>query len=260
MRNFRRYGKPPYKIAVIHGGPGAAGEMAPVARKLSKRNGVLEPLQTKDSINGQVEELKKVLEEYGSPPVVLIGWSWGAWLALIFAAKYPESVEKLILVSSGPFEEKYAELVMNTRLERLSVVEKEELYNLNNSLNDPRYKNKDQLFTRFGEISDKTDTFSALDDTLPEVSVNYNIYKKVWREAEELRQRGKLLQEAKLVRCPVLAIHGVYDPHPSDGVRLLSEYVRNFRIILLDKCGHAPWKERFAHGYFYEILKSELSD
>ena len=42
----RLYGKAPYRVAVVHGGPGAAGEMAPVARRLGAACGVLEPLQT----------------------------------------------------------------------------------------------------------------------------------------------------------------------------------------------------------------------
>ena len=32
MKNLRKYGKPPFNVAVIHGGPGVPGEMAPVAR------------------------------------------------------------------------------------------------------------------------------------------------------------------------------------------------------------------------------------
>ena len=46
MKNPRLYGSAPFNIAVIHGGPGAPGEMAPVARELSSLRGVLEPLQT----------------------------------------------------------------------------------------------------------------------------------------------------------------------------------------------------------------------
>ncbi len=45
MHNLIKYGTPPYQIAVIHGGPGAAGEMTPVAQELSIDYGVLEPLQ-----------------------------------------------------------------------------------------------------------------------------------------------------------------------------------------------------------------------
>lgn len=53
MKNLRTYGKAPLTSAVIHGGPGAAGEMAPVAR------------ETATSLEGQIDELKMVLEENG---------------------------------------------------------------------------------------------------------------------------------------------------------------------------------------------------
>ncbi len=58
MKNLRIYGKAPYNVAVIHGGPGAPGEMAPVSRELASGWGVLEPLQTAESLEGQIEELK----------------------------------------------------------------------------------------------------------------------------------------------------------------------------------------------------------
>ncbi len=104
MNNLRRYGKAPFGVAVIHGGPGAAGEMALMARELSKQWGVLEPLQTANSVKGQVEELKTILTESADVPVTLIGFSWGAWLSFIVTASYPSLVSKLILIGSGPFE------------------------------------------------------------------------------------------------------------------------------------------------------------
>ena len=105
MKNkLRTYGKPPFNVTVIHGGPGTAGGMAPLARELALRHGVLEPLQTASTIAGQVEELKELLEESANLPVTLVGHSWGAWLGYIFAARHPGLVKKLILVSSGGFE------------------------------------------------------------------------------------------------------------------------------------------------------------
>jgi pimeloyl-ACP methyl ester carboxylesterase len=106
MKNLRKYGRPPFSTAVIHGGPGAPGEMAAVARQLASSRGVLEPLQTATSLEGQVEELQTVLEKNADLPVALIGFSWGAWLSFIVAANYPTMIEKLILVGSGPYEEK----------------------------------------------------------------------------------------------------------------------------------------------------------
>ena len=72
MKNLRKYGQPSYNVVVIHGGPGASGEMAPVAKKLSKTHGVLEPLQTMNTIIGQVQELFSVLKEKADFPVTLI--------------------------------------------------------------------------------------------------------------------------------------------------------------------------------------------
>ena len=72
MKNLRKYGKAPFNIAVIHGGPGVPGEMAPVARQLSTNWGILEPLQTAISLEGQVQELKSVPEENGSLPITIL--------------------------------------------------------------------------------------------------------------------------------------------------------------------------------------------
>ncbi len=116
MKNLRTYGKAPFQVAVIHGGPGAAGEMAPVALELSADVGVLEPLQTASTLAGQIEELKTVLENNAALPVSLIGFSWGAWLSYLVTARYPDLIKKLILVGSACFEEAYAAQISETRL------------------------------------------------------------------------------------------------------------------------------------------------
>ena len=107
MIKSRTYGSPPFKIAVIHGGSRRTGYMAPVAKELSKNFGIIEPMQTEDSIVGQVEELYSILYEQAQMPITLIGHSWGGFLSLIFTSMYPELVSKLILISCGPFEDKY---------------------------------------------------------------------------------------------------------------------------------------------------------
>ena len=81
MRSMRKWGHGPYSLAVIHGGPGAPGEVAPVARELSALSGVLEPFQTATTLDGQVQELRSILEEESETPVTLVGFSWGAFLS-----------------------------------------------------------------------------------------------------------------------------------------------------------------------------------
>jgi pimeloyl-ACP methyl ester carboxylesterase len=57
------------------------------------------------------------------------------------------------------------------------------------------------------------------------------------------------------------AIHGEYDPHPIDGVKLsLQNKFKDFIMYTLRKCGHSPWKEKHAYQEFYEILRKELEE
>jgi pimeloyl-ACP methyl ester carboxylesterase len=78
-------------------------------------------------------------------------------------------------------------------------------------------------------------------------------------DAVELRRSGELLKLGRQIQCPVVAIHGDYDPHPHEGIKKpLSTVLGNFRFILLKNCGHMPWIEKEAKGAFYEILKEEL--
>jgi pimeloyl-ACP methyl ester carboxylesterase len=259
MKNLRIYGKAPFNVAVIHGGPGVAGEMAPVARELSSSWGVLEPLQTKSSLEGQIEELKTILEKNGDLPVFLIGFSWGAWLSFIFTANYPAMVKKLILIGSGPFEEKYADTIQETRLNRLNKKERTEVISLIEILDDSMAKDKKTAFARFGALFSKADAYDPILQECDVTDCDVNIFQNVWQEASELRRSGKLLQLGKYIKCPVVAIHGDYDPHPAEGVQKpLSAILKSFRFIGLENCGHKPWIERQARDEFYRILKKEL--
>ncbi|HUO57789.1 MAG TPA: alpha/beta hydrolase [bacterium] len=251
--DLRTYGQSPFTAAVLHGGPGATGEVAPLARELSAERGVLEPLQTADSVEGQVAELKRTLEEHGHLPVAVIGYSWGAWLGYLLAARYPSLVRKLILVSSGPFEEKYATQIMETRLHRLRPAEKKDVKLLMGNLDKPG------ALETLGRFFLQTDVYDPLPMMGEDVEVRPDIYNKVWPEAAALRKSGKLAEAGKGIQCPVVAIHGDHDPHPAEGVRKpLSATLKDFKFILLDKCGHIPWQERQARDEFLRILNREL--
>ena len=249
----------PFDVAVLHGGPGAPGGMAPVARELSSLRGVPEPLQTKSSLEGQVQELRAILDENADLPVILIGWSWGAWLGFIFAARYPSFVGKLILIGSGPFEETYAQHILETRLSRLSEAERAEVLALVESLESPTVGGQPAILARFGTLMSKADTYDPLPHQSDGLEVQGEVYQHVWREAAELRSSGRLLALGGEIQCPVVAIHGDYDPHPFEGVRdPLSRILRDFRFILLENCGHEPWFERAAREEIYRTLKDEL--
>jgi pimeloyl-ACP methyl ester carboxylesterase len=259
MINYRKHGTPPYQIAVIHGGPGGAGEMAPVADHLSKKCSVLEPLQRALSFMGQVEELKMVLEAHGQLPVTLIAHSYGCFLSFVLASLYPSLVKKLILVCSGVFEEPYATNIMSTRLKRMKETDRQKMEALEKQFEDPQITNKNKLISQMEELDFRADSYDPLPFDTKYVEPSYEIYEKVWPEVHSLRISGKLLDYGKHIQCPVVAIHGDYDPRPAEGVQVpLSHTLKDFRFILLEKCGHYPWFEKQAKDRFYEILEREL--
>ncbi|MEA1958361.1 MAG: alpha/beta hydrolase [Chloroflexota bacterium] len=259
MKNLRKYGTPPFSVAVIHGGPGAPGQMAPVARELAKDRGVLEPLQTAATLDGQVAELRDIIEKHGSPPVILIGSSWGVMLGYIFAARYPSLVGKLIMVGSAVFDNSYAAGIQKTRLSRLDDESKREVYSLVKELNNDAVDDKDGLLKRLGELFTGADAYDPITLDTEVIEVRFDIHDGVWRDALNLRRSGELLSLGKQIECPVIAIHGDYDPHPSDGVeKPLSIVLKDFQFILLERCGHLPWIERHARERFYEVVRGEL--
>jgi pimeloyl-ACP methyl ester carboxylesterase len=259
MMNLRKYGNHPFKVAVIHGGPGAPGEMAPVARELAKARGVLEPLQTALTIDGEVEELRQALVENGALPAILVGYSWGAWLSFILTSRYPTLVAKLILVGSPPFTQEYALEIDRTRFERLNSSEREETQALKAELDNPGHAgDKNVLMSSVGQLFSRADSFDLLPHT-SEAECRWDIFSAVWPQAAALRRNGTLLEMVKNIKCPVVAIHGDYDPHPAEGVRIpIGGVLRDFRFILLEKCGHVPWFERQAKDSFYAILRKEI--
>jgi len=263
MENVRVYGIGPFRMAVVHGGPGAGGEMAPVARELASSWSVLEPIQTATTLEGQVDELRTVLVSKGNIPVIVIGYSWGAWLGFMLAAKHPTVVKKLILVGSGPYETKYVSVLQETRLGRLTEKERAEFQLLIHHLNDAGAENKDAQLARLGALAAKADNYDPIVDEEKGADLTGprgDIFQGVWASAAKMRETGELLELAEDIRCPVVAIHGDYDPHPAEGVKVpLSGVLKDFRFILIEKCGHTPWIERQGREKFYRILREEVA-
>jgi pimeloyl-ACP methyl ester carboxylesterase len=260
---LRHYGAPPYRVAALHGGPGAPGSLASVARRLAARRGVLEPLQLAPSVAGQLDELDALLAAGNAvEPVTVVGHSWGAVLGYLFAAHQPDRVRRLILVASAPFDEASGEATLATRLARLDADDRQAAETARAVLADGGSSSParaaamaevDRLFGRVDSWGPVTLDVGALTD-------RPDIYDAVWREVRAMRVSGELVALGTRIRCPVFGIHGEYDPHPADGVRRpLEAVLADFRWVELAHCGHTPWLEREAAEPFYTLVEAELA-
>jgi pimeloyl-ACP methyl ester carboxylesterase len=259
VKNFRTWGKPPYKVAVVHGGPGAPGSVTPVARELAKFMDVLEPLQTKDSVEGQIEELRDVLEKYADLPAVLIGHSWGATLSYMTTAGYPTLVKKLILIGTPPLEAKNRLDLTSIWLDRLSEEERVEFASLENFVWDGAAEDKSVSMGRLFRLIAKGDSYDQIPskDEVLEYQLEINV--SIFRDLGKLQMSVDIVELGRGIACPVVAIHGDYDPRPAEAAKEpLSRVIKDFRFILLEKCGHYPWMERHARDEFFKVLRREI--
>jgi pimeloyl-ACP methyl ester carboxylesterase len=213
-------------------------------------------------VQGQVEELHCTLAEHSSRPVTLIGHSWGAWLSILLAAQYPADVRRLILVGSGPLLADFVPLIEANRRRHLDAQEWVEYRSLCEQLSQVGRDIPASALARLGALGSKSDSYDPVELAEPQGpgADQAEIYRGVWPAAARLRGSGALLAQAARIACPVLAIHGEQDPHPAVGVQEpLAARLADFRMLLLPRCGHEPWRERHASEPFYLLLEQELA-
>lgn len=248
----RLYGDAPYKVVLVHGGPGAIGSLRGFAKELSEtaKTGVVEAMQSKYSITELIEELYEQMKEHCSEAVTLAGHSWGAWLVALFAEKYPELVENIILVGCAPLEDKYVSQIGDRRLENLSGEECAIYERLINN------KATDEDMKKIPLVLQKSDNYCLQDSELHKADkADSEMHNTIWSEAAALRTNGRILDAFRGIPCKIYLIQGAADPHPADGVIIpLQEIGVACEAYVLDKCGHSPFMEKYAKKEFYKIL------
>jgi pimeloyl-ACP methyl ester carboxylesterase len=139
----RAYGLPGRTVLVLHGGPGAPGYMAPVARGLSAAFRVLEPLQrgrgrTPLTVDRHVTDLHQLVAWLGpGARPAMVGSSWGAMLALAYAARHPDHAGPLVLVGCGTFDRKSRARMREILDERQDAALRQRLEGLPQEFPDP---------------------------------------------------------------------------------------------------------------------------
>ena len=192
--------------------------------------------------------------------MTLIGHSYGSWLSVMVAARSPHLVAKLVLVSSGAFTADGAADIELERRSRLGEEERLESERLGSAFESATAQEREMIWLKYGELCIKSDSYAPVDAPNEVLPGGAAIFRAVWPEVAILRDSGQLLKMAERVVCPVVAIHGDYDPQPVTGVaQPLERTVKDFHYVVLENCGHTPWIEHGAQAEFYAVLAHELS-
>lgn len=184
----------------------------------------------------------------------LLGSSWGAMLALAYAAEYPASAGRLVLVGCGTFDREARNRLRATLNQRMAGLQ-ERLDSLPEEFPDP-----DQRLRAMGDLVLPVYSYElgTVDQDTEEVDAR--AHEETWQDMLRLQDEGVYPAAFAAIDSPVLMVHGSVDPHPGRMICSgLRPYLPQLEYCELRRCGHYPWLEKFAADEFFEVVSQWLA-
>jgi len=239
-------------LVCCHGGPGLWDYLEPLAKLLSDRFTVIRFDQRgcgrssgagPFTIAQAVDDLDQVRTAFGINRWAVLGHSWGAELALRYAARHPRRTKAVVYIagvgSGNGFRDKYI-----TERDRRLGDDKSMWQELGARSRTPAEEHVWCLMQwrpDFSPSSDTTAHAEALWSTRPPgVVVNTQANRELWAD----RESEDLLELARTATPPVEMIFGADDPRPWTAVDSLHAALPNVHRTVLVGAGHAPWAEQ----------------
>lgn len=264
VMSVREYGASGPWVVLLHGGPGAAGYMAPLARRLADSFRVLEPLQRPSggeplTVAVHVADLDGLLERRCGDtlaPPALVGHSWGAMLALAYAAAHPRRVGSLVLIGCGTFDPTARDRLRTTVEERMDDELKRQVERLPEEFPEPN-----ERLRHLGNLLLSLYSYDLVVSELDVEVCDARAYSETWQDMLRLQEAKMYPSAFTAIDVAVLMLHGTVDPHPG---RLTYATLRPFLPQLEYKewkrCGHYPWLENGVRDEFFAVLRHWLSE
>jgi len=259
--DVRTYGNAGPPAFVLHGGPGAAGYMAPVCRELSDAFAVFEPLQrlsgdVRLTVAQHVTDLRNVIERYAEGGVVtLVGHSWGAMLALALTAEYPGLVRGLVLIGCGTFDIASRRILEATVDQRMTPAIRLRLRRLTCTITD-----SDVRMCVTGQLLEAVYSYELEPHTDETEYHDSQGHRESWQDMLRLQREEVYPARFSRIGVPALMVHGAEDPHPGDAIYAsLRGVMPQLEYVELARCGHYPWWERHAKEAFFAVLRDWLA-
>src|SRR5262245_725665 len=259
MLQLREYGHAGPHVIVLHGGPGASGHMAPVAAELAGSYRVVEPFQRgrgaeRLTVARHVADLHELISVCsGRCPPVLLGASWGAMLALAYAATHPHGAGPLILVGCGTFD-----LVARTELQK--TISERMTDEIRARLKCADQLDEDERLRASVEAMMPIYSCDLLASPHEDDKIDARAHHETWDDMLRLQAEGIYPAAFGAIKGPILMVHGTFDSLPG---RLISEGLRQYLPQLeyreLARCGHYPWLERVAADKFFFLVREWLA-
>ena len=261
----RRYGNSGPLVLVLHGGPAAVGDVAPVAKGLSESFRAVEPWQRGSggpplTVARHIADLHELAVDLGGDsPVAIVGHSWGAMLALCYAAEHPSKAGPIVLVGCGTFDQSSRSTMQAIIEERMDDDVRDRIHRLSIETTDPaeRFIQAFKL-TRHVFDYDPIGPYADKEESEP---FDLKAHDETWTDMRRLQDDGTYPNAFAAIESPVLMVHGQYDPHPGKMIRdSLLPIIPQLEYREFERCGHSPWVEKSSRELFFSGICEWLEE
>lgn len=259
-------------ILVLHGGPGMFHDyLVPHFEKLAKDYQIIFydqrgcgrtefPIDTTTiTTDFFVEDLEAIRNHLKIEKLNLAGHSWGSALAINYGKKYPDHLNKLILISPAPSNSAYFDQMFKNMQNKRADKDTKELVKLMSSRD---FEKRDpNTFVKAISLGDKVnlvkqETVTELYKPMTFTEANANNLLLVNSIMEKNFFEYDITEGIKVIQCPSLIIIGDLDNVPFASNQILQESL-NARIEVLKPACHYPFFE--TPKEFNNAVKSFIS-
>ncbi len=201
--------------------------------------------ETSISISLTLKDFEQIRKKIGVDKWDVLGFSYGGFVASLYAHYYPQSTSSLILLGSMGLNTSGFGHFLDNITSRMQAVDHKKF----DFWNDPKRKKKypkhslvERIKARMpGYFYDREKSLFVT-ETMKDSDFNFEMGQWIW---SDIKKRGlDLSQKDPKFKGSVLILHGRQDPLGESKAQTLSRYYKDSKLVFVEKAGHYSWIEQ----------------
>jgi len=195
-----------------------------------------------------VDDLDALRACWGYEAWTVIGHSWGATLALLYAIRYPERTERLVYMSGTGIDPAWHQEYRRNREAKLLPADRERLRIFSEQRLTATGEELERIEAEASCLLGRTELYDVR--RLSDVSrydrfpINYSLNSALCAEMKQIEDAGYLSSQIARVRTPTLVLDGEGDPRPRWARAQLAALIPTSIHTTIAGAGHEPWIEQ----------------
>lgn len=243
-------------LALLHGGPGMADYLEPMAtmvedvaavHRYDQRGAGRSPGGPPFDVATAVADLDAVREAWDVERWVVLGHSWGASLGLAYAVAHPERTKGLIYVSGTGVDSAWHEAYRAARLARLNAEQQRrwhELRSRRQTAGGDELRAVEREYAELHAVTDLADQTRAADLVAwlhrSGHPVNQDVNRILGEDASRTMESAAFAESVSRLNVPAVVVHGALDPRPAGFAEKVAALIPDADLVVLPNVGHVP--------------------